>query len=157
MARGRKRTVTDTPTHATTETRERTFDLDGLPEERLVQVIYDALDRLGVESLIAVIRGAEERRRDKEDEARQRLRQKFQDEATAAGMSLESLFPELGGRYGRRRRADAGQPLQPTYRHPTDPSLTWSGRGQPAKWLRDLEAGGHNREEFRIRDDQPPQ
>jgi DNA-binding protein H-NS len=36
------------------------------------------------------------------------------------------------------------------FRHPKDASLTWSGRGRPAKWLADLIKKGHKREEFAV-------
>jgi DNA-binding protein H-NS len=148
MPRRRKK-VTDTGDNRSTETQERLFDFNGMPQDQLVQVVFDAMDFMTAESLTAAIRGAEERRKEKEDDARTRLLQRFREEA-AAGLSLDSLFPGLGGGT-RRRRTDAGQPLAPKYRHPTDSSQTWSGRGQKAKWLRELEAQGHNAEEFRIK------
>ncbi|WP_286291223.1 H-NS histone family protein [Methylomarinovum tepidoasis] len=40
----------------------------------------------------------------------------------------------------------------PKYRHPENPELTWSGRGQMPRWLRELVDAGHDKEAFRIRD-----
>jgi DNA-binding protein H-NS len=36
------------------------------------------------------------------------------------------------------------------YRHPENPSLTWSGRGRTPKWIADHEAKGGNREDYAI-------
>lgn len=36
------------------------------------------------------------------------------------------------------------------YRHPENPSLTWTGRGKAPKWLVQQEAQGHRREDFLV-------
>jgi DNA-binding protein H-NS len=58
------------------------------------------------------------------------------------GLSFDAMFG------ARRMRSDAGQPLAPRYRGPG--GETWSGRGRQPRWLADLEAAGHDREEFLI-------
>jgi DNA-binding protein H-NS len=36
------------------------------------------------------------------------------------------------------------------YRHPENPSLTWSGRGRTPKWIADHEAKGGSRDDYAI-------
>ena len=44
----------------------------------------------------------------------------------------------------------AGSAKPPRYRHPDDPSLTWTGKGRAPTWITQLEDNGHNREDFLI-------
>ena len=73
----------------------------------------------------------------REQQDRTELRNKVVALAEKAGVTVAELF----GR-GRKRRSAGVK-----YRHPKDPSLTWSGRGRRPKWLAD--AGG-NIERFRV-------
>src|SRR3984893_7179035 len=73
----------------------------------------------------------------REQQDRTELRNKVVALAEKAGVTVAALF----GR-GRRRRSAGVK-----YRHPKDPSLTWSGRGRRPKWLAD--AGG-DIERFRV-------
>jgi hypothetical protein len=43
----------------------------------------------------------------------------------------------------------------PRYRNPTNPSETWSGRGQQPEWLEELLAKGADLEALRVQDDRP--
>jgi DNA-binding protein H-NS len=40
--------------------------------------------------------------------------------------------------------------LPARYRHPDDPSITWSGKGRAPSWLIQLEEQGRSREEFMV-------
>lgn len=40
--------------------------------------------------------------------------------------------------------------LPPKYRHPEDPTLTWTGRGRNPDWLKKAEAAGSPREMFLV-------
>ncbi|HMU89933.1 MAG: H-NS histone family protein [Pseudomonadales bacterium] len=63
--------------------------------------------------------------------------------ADSAGLTVEIGGAEKSKRKGRSK-------LQPKFRHPSDPSLTWSGIGAKPKWLREMEKNGRRTEEFRI-------
>jgi DNA-binding protein H-NS len=52
------------------------------------------------------------------------------------------------GTSGRRNRTSQ---LPPKYISPT--GETWSGRGYPPQWMRDLKDAGHNREDYRIQEE----
>jgi DNA-binding protein H-NS len=70
------------------------------------------------------------------------LKQKMQELAEEAGLSLEEV---LGS--GGRRGARGGKGSVPVkYRHPDDSSMTWTGRGRRPKWLE----GIANIEKFRV-------
>jgi DNA-binding protein H-NS len=120
-------------------------DLDDMTDQEIMGVVKDALDRLAPARLSEVIDLVRSKRQAKEDEIKQALLTEFREKAAQMGMSFESLFP------GRRARSDAGAPLAPKYRGPG--GETWSGRGRMPTWLSALEATGHKREEFRIKEE----
>lgn len=73
----------------------------------------------------------------REQQDKTELRNKVIALAEKAGVTVAELF----GR-GRKRRSAGVK-----YRHPKNPSLTWSGRGRHPNWI--VEAGG-NIERFRV-------
>ena len=119
-------------------------DLSDLNDQELLLVVDEALDRLSFEELASVIEMAQERRSEKQEDARRQLLEEFRERAMQMGFPLETLFP--GG--GRRRRADAGSTLPVRYRGPN--GETWSGRGRKPQWLQLLETEGHDKEEYRV-------
>jgi len=88
--------------------------------------------------LHAEIRDAIERRRTSE---RRELAEKLEKLAASSGFSLPEI---LGGRGGSK---PAGASPSVRYRHPSNPSLTWSGRGRRPKWLA---AVGRNIDRYRV-------
>jgi DNA-binding protein H-NS len=40
--------------------------------------------------------------------------------------------------------------VEPKFRNPEDPSITWSGRGKHPRWLNDLLSAGRAMDDFRI-------
>ena len=145
---------TESPPPPETEVIEREIagvDLDNLSGDELKALVEAALDRMSIEELVIFIDAAESRRRLKEDEIKEVLLAEFRERAEKMGMSLESLFPRLPEQTTRRRRSDAGQPLTPKFRSPN--GETWSGRGIPPRWMSELEAQGHKRDEFRIKEE----
>ena len=80
------------------------------------------------------------------------LTDKLRTRAEKLGLSLKSLFPRFPEHATRRTRSDAGQPLTPKFRSPN--GETWSGRGIPPRWMSELEAQGHKRDEFRIKEEE---
>ena len=78
---------------------------------------------------------------ERRSDSRKRLLETMHLEARKAGFDINELFGSAGVKRGK-----AGI----KYRHPKDASLTWSGRGRPSKWLAELVAKGHKREEFAV-------
>ena len=136
-----------------TSARESFADrLTGLSDDQLRNLLDEILDRLPVEDLGSVIQAAQEKRRSKQDEAREALLRRFQKEASAMGLqvSLSPMHaPMASGSGARRTRRDSGSAVAAKFRGPNNEE--WTGRGRLPKWLAALEAEGRNREEFRIR------
>jgi DNA-binding protein H-NS len=120
-------------------------DLDDMTDQEIMGVVEEALDRLAPAHLSKVIELVQAKRQSKEEEVRQALLAEFREKAAQMGLPFESLFP------ARRARSGAGAPIAPKYRGPG--GETWSGRGRMPTWLSALEATGHNREEFRIKEE----
>ena len=74
----------------------------------------------------------------KQREAKADVKEKIKALAAESGFDLAEL---LDGR-GARNRQLRGSKIAPKYRHPKDPSLTWTGRGRQPRWLvSELQAG----------------
>ncbi len=111
------------------------------------------VENLTLPELDALMRAATAKR----DELMAGARASFVDEvkarAASLGMSLADLAGLGGGTLARsssaaRLKRDARRKSPaPKYRNPAT-GETWSGRGRPARWLTQLEAQGHKREEF---------
>lgn len=132
------------------EARETDIALDEMNDQELMDLIGEAVDRLPPQRLSEVVGLIEAKQEEKEEEVKGALLAEFRERALQAGLTLEALFPSGSG--GRRRRSDAGQPLTPKYRGPH--GETWSGRGRQPNWLASLEATGHDKEEFRIKEEE---
>ncbi len=95
-----------------------------------------------------------------EAKARQEAKDKVRELIASSGFEFADLFgdmlpqpPQGGSRRGRKPKGESsagseGQsdraPVAPKYRHPENPSETWSGRGRKPKWVEaHLEAGGN--------------
>ncbi len=88
------------------------------------------------------------------------VRKKLVSLAKAAGYSIDELFGtgrmvrEKAGVAAKKAPARAsaakGSKVPPKYRHPSDASLTWAGRGMPPKWLAAELAKGKKLEDFAI-------
>ena len=67
------------------------------------------------------------------------------------GISIEQLSEALAakGKKGRRQ-AKAPAAAKPKYQSPSDPTLTWTGRGRKPKWVQDWIDGGNDLEKLLI-------
>jgi DNA-binding protein H-NS len=74
-------------------------------------------------------------RREKGEKAR--VRKELEALAAKSGYSLEELLGDAGEKTKR-----AGKPVAAKYRHPDEPTLTWSGRGRQPKWFAEFLASG---------------
>jgi DNA-binding protein H-NS len=63
----------------------------------------------------------------------QTVRQKIENLLSSSGLSLEDIFPSHGKK-ASAKKAKVG-PVAAKYRDPSDPSLTWSGRGRQPTWF----------------------
>lgn len=73
------------------------------------------------------------------------IRQKIENLLQESGLSLDDVYTEkdIGVRSNK-------VPMK--YRHPTDTTIEWSGRGKMPIWMRELIEAGADREDFLIKD-----
>ena len=83
----------------------------------------------------------------KRSEAKQKLQQEFTMKAQELGFELSEV---VGGKRATKSGGKKSGAAQVKYRHPSDPALTWSGRGRMAGWLAELVAKGNNKEKYAI-------
>jgi DNA-binding protein H-NS len=83
----------------------------------------------------------------KRAEARQELQDEFAKKAMELGFSLNEVF---GGKKGTKGSGKKNGNALAKYRHPSDPTLTWSGRGRMAGWLAELVAKGNDKEKYAV-------
>ncbi len=107
------------------------------------------LETLSPEDLARVIEEAQRKLEAKQKEMRQEVIREIKKLAAEAG--LEVTIRVKGKSMTEERGPRRGGKLPPKYRHPSDPSLVWTGRGQMPRWMRELVEQGHEREEFRIK------
>jgi DNA-binding protein H-NS len=64
---------------------------------------------------------------------------------TAADLGLGAPLPATRG---RKAKAAMDGDVVPKYVHPSDPTLTWQGKGRPARWLQELLDQGEDKAKF---------
>lgn len=123
-------------------------DFDAMSEEETMAFIDAFLNRLSYGGLGALIGKAQAKQQAKQEDERKALIAEFESRAASLGLRvrLEPLAAETQAI--RKGRVDGRRVVPAKYRGPN--GETWSGRGRPPGWLSVLEAGGHNREEFRL-------
>jgi DNA-binding protein H-NS len=98
---------------------------------------------LTVPELMAIRDIINEKRREKLEGAKTAVIAEMRTKIEALGLTYEDVM-EAGPRRTRSK-------LPPRYISPD--GKTWSGRGNPPRWIRDLEEAGHNREDYRIQEE----
>lgn len=106
------------------------------PNLDLSSLSPSALDELG-----KAVEREKKAARARELEAVRTKIKKVLDDAGFAVPDLAHLFPAVG----RARRS------APAYRHPANPSLTWSGKGRKPTWVAEYEATGGSLESFKVK------
>jgi DNA-binding protein H-NS len=125
---------------------ENSFSLDELTNDELLVLFESNLDRLSAADLKRIRDLAEDKRKDKLEDAKNEVIAEMRGKLEQLGLT----FDEVMGMY-RSRRRNSGMQLPPKYISPKGD--TWSGRGYPPQWIRDLEEEGHDREDYRIQEE----
>ena len=117
---------------------------------RKASAVYDALDGMTVQELIALGAAVEAKRHEKQEAARAGLLAKWRNEAKEAGFSPDDLLASLKAGPARKPAPSdkSGEKLPIKYRGSNGEE--WSGRGRLPQWLTDAEKAGKNREEFKV-------
>jgi DNA-binding protein H-NS len=98
------------------------------------------LEKMSIKQLRDLTRRIDAAITDRKQRDRAELKAKMKALASEAGLSIAELFD------GRRRK---GKKVPIKYRHPDNPTLTWTGRGRPPRWF--AQAAGADIERFRVR------
>ena len=109
------------------------------------------LEALSVQELTELIVAAEQKRKDKLEDAKRALIAEIEQKAAAIGLSVSELYADAGEPMStpkRKPRKDAGQPLAIQYRGPNGEE--WSGRGRRPTWLAEAIANGKSLDDFRV-------
>jgi DNA-binding protein H-NS len=100
------------------------------------------IEELSLGDLNTLIQRAEMLRQKRQEEVKATFLNEMRSKAAALGLDIDVST----GKSGRRKRSDAGVKLAPKYIGPN--KETYTGRGPTPKWLKDLEAKGHNRDRY---------
>lgn len=103
------------------------------------------LEKLEVEELQQVEDGVVKLLEDKREAAKEDARRRIEEIAKAAGASVKELMRFRETRQGPTQGQAKGsrRPAEIKFRHPTESSLTWTGRGRKPAWVEEhLKQGG---------------
>jgi DNA-binding protein H-NS len=117
------------------------YNLDDLPREEILVLCEAILPRLPAADLKWLRDQAEQYRRDKLEDAKNEILARMRSEFDKIGLPMDEVVDVSKGRPQRKQ-------LPPKYISPD--GKTWSGKGNPPRWMRELEDAGHERDEFLI-------
>jgi DNA-binding protein H-NS len=121
------------------------IDLNKLSDADRIALITEVMDTLSAQDLRVIRDEADKKRqtklKDARDEAIAEMRQKF----SQLELSFEEVLASESNKPAKQR---ASASARVKYRGPN--AEEWSGRGRAPVWLRNLEAEGHNREEYLV-------
>jgi DNA-binding protein H-NS len=122
------------------------IDLHKLSGIERVTLIDEILDLLTVQELGHVRESADKKRAGKLKDARSAFITEMREKAEQLDLTFEEVL-EMETKPKTRKAASP----KAKYRSPEGEE--WSGRGRVVKWMLELEAQGHSRDEFLIRDE----
>ena len=99
------------------------------------------LSKLSIEELETLAKDIQTEVTNRREAERERVLGQMRELAASLGLTLEEVV-----RLERSKGGTGGG--QARYRHPEDPSLTWSGRGKRPTWLTEALAAGKSLEDF---------
>ena len=89
----------------------------------------DLIESLSIEQLKAFIEKAQNSIEQKKASEIEAIRERMVEMAKRVDMAPEEVL-----NYSSRKR----RPGKPKYRNPNDPEKTWTGRGKPPRWLKEM-------------------
>jgi DNA-binding protein H-NS len=100
------------------------------------------LSKLSLEELEALAKDIQTEVVTRREAERERVLAQMRELAAGLGLTLEEVV--------RLERGKGVTGVQVKYRHPNDPSLTWSGRGKRPAWLTEALAAGKSLDDFAV-------
>lgn len=104
------------------------------------------LSGLSVVELRALQDQVKQALKDREHEEQAKAREQILAIAQSAGISLQDLL----GAQSRSKNTASKAKVAVRYRHPSDASLQWTGRGRQPKWVQDWVASGQSLDAVRV-------
>jgi DNA-binding protein H-NS len=105
------------------------------------------LSKLSIEELESLVKDAQAEITARREAERERVLGQMRELAASLGLTLEDVVKL---ERGKAVRGVAAASVQPKYRHPTNPSLTWTGRGKRPAWVTEALAAGKSLEELAV-------
>jgi len=105
------------------------------------------LSKLSVEELESLVKDAQAEITARREAERERVLGQMRELAASLGLTLEDVV-----KLERRKEVKgvAAASVQAKYRHPTNPSLTWTGRGKRPAWVAEALASGKSLEDLAV-------
>ena len=104
------------------------------------------LSKLSVEELESLVKDAQAEITARREAERERVLGQMRELAASLGLTLEDVV-----KLERRKEVKGvAATVQPKYRHPTNPSLTWTGRGKRPAWIAEALAAGKSLEDLAV-------
>jgi DNA-binding protein H-NS len=107
------------------------------------------LSKLSIEELEGLVKDAQAEITSRREAERERVLGQMRELAATLGLTLEDVGRMERGKGGAVKAA-AGGSVAPKYRHPSDPNLTWSGRGKRPTWIAEALAAGKSLEDLAV-------
>lgn len=101
------------------------------------------LSKFSLEELQALAQDIEAEIVSRREAERERVLHQMRELAASLGMTLEDVLRQERGKTGTGV-------VPPKYRHPDNPSLTWTGRGKRPTWVTEALASGKTLEDLSI-------
>jgi len=92
------------------------------------------LKNLSPKELQALIAGANAQMQEAHATQVRTVREKIDGLLKSAGLNINDVYPTRGGKKAAGKKGSTGT-VAPKYRDPSDPSVTWSGRGRQPVWF----------------------
>jgi len=122
------------------------IDLDKLSNTDRIGLITEVMDALSAQDLRVIRDTADRKRQAKLKDARTAAIAEMRERFSQLELSFEEVLAAEGN---KRTKRGSGVSAPVKYRSPNGDG--WSGRGRAPVWMRNLEAEGHNREEYLVK------
>jgi DNA-binding protein H-NS len=105
------------------------------------------LSKLSIEELESLVKDAQAEITARREAERERVLGQMRELAASLGLTLEDV-----GRLerGKAVKGVAAAIVQPKYRHPSNPNMTWTGRGKRPAWIAEALASGKSLKDLAV-------
>lgn len=112
--------------------------------------LREAVREMDYPELTEAARIVERERNSRAKQAKKQAQQELREVAQRYGLSVEEIISTSGSSGKRQTGRKSQGKVPPKFRHPEDPSSTWTGRGRKPRWVREWEDAGGSLDDLRI-------